>query len=96
MRHMLLILIVRVVALMSERVVILAVETAMVVGAVIEMMGIVMLIVVMTVLGLTAAVVAFEVTVVMDKIVVMVELVMLLVETLNVVIINDMLMMSIV
>jgi len=95
-RHMLLILVVGVVAFMSKRVIILAVETAMVEWAVVEVMSIVVLVVVVTVLGLTAAMVALEVTIVMDHVVIVVELMMLLVETLNVVIIDNALVMLIV
>jgi len=96
MRHMLLILVVAVMAFVGKRIIILSVQTAMMIRAIVEVLGVVMLIMMMTMLSLTAAMVALEVTIVMDHVVIVVELMMLLVETLNVVIIDNALVMLIV
>jgi len=88
-RHVLFILIVAVVALVSHWVVVLTVETSVVVGAIIEVTSIVVLVVVMTVLGLGARVVALKIAAVVSQVLTMVQLVVLFVKTLDVVVVND-------
>jgi len=79
MRHMLLILVVAVMAFVGKRIIILSVQTAMMIRAIVEVMGVVMLIMMMTMLSLTAAMVALKVSVVVIKRVSVMKLVMLFV-----------------
>ena len=56
-------------ALVSKRVVVFAVKTTMMVGAVIEVMSIVVLVVMMTMLSLTAAVMALQIAIMVRQII---------------------------
>ena len=95
MRHMLLILIVRVMAFVGKRIIIFAMETTMVVRAIVEVVSIVMLVVMVSVLCLTTAVMALKIAVVVNQVVIVMKLMVLLIKSLNVMVVTNLLMLGI-
>lgn len=81
-------------ALVSKRVVVFAVKTTMMVGAVIEVMSIVVLVVMMTMLSFTAAVMALQIAIMVRQIIRVMQLVVLLVQAFNVMIVNNVLVVG--